>query len=71
MREDPEVVFLSETILTASKLDKVHRRCNFHGVVCVDAIGRSGGLAPMWKEEIQVHLKSFSKYHIDTEVTNQ
>ncbi|XVF81719.1 hypothetical protein PTKIN_Ptkin15bG0178200 [Pterospermum kingtungense] len=41
------------------------------GLVGVDARGRSGGLAMMWKEGVNLTLTSYSKYHIDTEIEDQ
>ncbi|XVF50977.1 hypothetical protein PTKIN_Ptkin04bG0146800 [Pterospermum kingtungense] len=69
-REDPDVVFLCETIKQVANLENLKRRCNMYGLVGVDAVGRSGGLAMMWKEDIDLKLMSYSKFHIDMEVTD-
>ncbi|XVF40778.1 hypothetical protein PTKIN_Ptkin01aG0143100 [Pterospermum kingtungense] len=46
-------------------------KCNMSGMVGVNAIGRSGGLVMMWKEEILLNLLRYSKNHIDMDVTDQ
>ncbi|XVF82826.1 hypothetical protein PTKIN_Ptkin16aG0081500 [Pterospermum kingtungense] len=71
LREGPEVVLLSETSVKDDKLDRVRRRCNYNSVIGVDVEGRSGGLALMWKDKVEVELRSFSKYHIDGEVSDK
>ncbi|XVF61257.1 hypothetical protein PTKIN_Ptkin08bG0115700 [Pterospermum kingtungense] len=68
--KDPDVVFLSETIKRVSQLENLRRRCNMYGLVGVDIVRRSGGLAMMWKEDVVLTLKSYFKYHIDMEVTD-
>ncbi|PPS00757.1 hypothetical protein GOBAR_AA19910 [Gossypium barbadense] len=35
------------------------------GCLAVNAIGKSGGLAMMWKESIKVEIKNYSNNHID------
>jgi hypothetical protein len=35
-------------------------------MVTVDSEGASGGLALFWKKEVDITVKSFSKYHIDS-----
>lgn len=64
-REGPGVVFLSETILKGNKVDSLKRRCNFYFVFSVDAEGRSGGLILMWKADVEVTLRNYSKNHVN------
>jgi hypothetical protein len=35
-------------------------------LVTVDSVGTSGGLALFWRRGIELKVKSFSKYHIDS-----
>ena len=64
-KEDPHVVFLSETKLHDSKIDRVKRCCGMDACIGVSANGKSGGLAMMWKKEAKLHMLSFSVNHID------
>ncbi|KAA3462681.1 reverse transcriptase [Gossypium australe] len=45
-------------------MERVQRRCGFMCGVEVEAEGSRGGLCLAWKEDIQVNLRSFSKWHI-------
>ncbi|XVF36998.1 hypothetical protein REPUB_Repub19eG0107000 [Reevesia pubescens] len=69
-REDPDVIFLSETIITVDKLEGIRHKYGTYSIFGVDPIGRSGGLAMIWKNEVDMVLSSFSKYHIDMDITD-
>lgn len=64
---NPELVFLSETRCSVSYLESLKAKWNYHGIV-VDKVGLSGGLALLWRKEVDARLLSFSQNHIDTEV---
>lgn len=46
-------------------MDRVKNLVGFEGSFAVDVIGRSGGLALLWRNEGEVSKNSFSKNHID------
>ncbi|XVE83785.1 hypothetical protein DITRI_Ditri16bG0114600 [Diplodiscus trichospermus] len=69
-KKDPDVLFLSETIQKSCKLDKIRVQYNLHGLFCVDPMGQSGGLAMLWKEQVDLRITSFSKNHIDVEIVD-
>lgn len=50
-------------------MEKVRLKLGFAGMVVVEARGRSGGLAMLWKEGDQAKLLSFSQNHIDMEIS--
>ncbi|XP_074356168.1 uncharacterized protein LOC141695859 [Apium graveolens] len=52
-------------------MEEVRNKLDFQGLLVVEAQGRSGCLALLWKESDQVKLLSFSNYHIDVEVNIQ
>lgn len=60
----PDVVFLSETKGTSYDVELMKSRWKLHGI-SVDKIGQSGGLALLWKKDVEVQIKSFSSHHID------
>ena len=62
------VVFLCETKLHEKELENVRRKCGMDSCFRVGSEGRSGGLATMWKHDITLSLRSFSKNHIDMEI---
>ncbi|KAA3458458.1 reverse transcriptase [Gossypium australe] len=51
--------------LNKQRMEKVRRRCGFDFGIEVEADGSKGGLCMAWKKELDVNLKSFSKWHID------
>ncbi|KAK1378358.1 Endo/exonuclease/phosphatase domain-containing protein [Heracleum sosnowskyi] len=51
-----------------SKMEWVHLKLGYQGMFVVDPIGRSGGLALLWKESEQVELLGFSQNHIDVKI---
>lgn len=67
-REAPSLVFLSETKLSSGEFYRIRDNLgDFHGLA-VDSMGRSGGLALLWRKDIDVVLSSMSVHHIDVVV---
>lgn len=50
-QEHPDVIFLYETMEAKSKLEYVQSKLNFEGLFVVDLVGRSEGIALLWKEK--------------------
>lgn len=67
-RERPKIVFLSETILNSDNVDMLRKQCNFNHAFKVDTVGRSDNLILIWKEEVEVSIIGFSKYHFEYNV---
>lgn len=67
-QKKPNFVFLCETLCRKEKMDSVCSKLGYEGVFVVDAQGRSGGLALLWRDVDQVSLRSYSQNHIDVEV---
>jgi len=67
-REAPDVLFIAETKHNGKWMDWLRWRLKMPNMVTVDSIGTSGGLALFWKREIDLSVKSMSKYHIDAVV---
>ena len=70
-REAPDVLFIAETKHNGKWMDWLRWRLKMPNMVTVDSIGTSGGLALFWKREIDLSVKSMSKYHIDAVVKEQ
>ncbi|KAL0285580.1 UNVERIFIED_CONTAM: hypothetical protein Scaly_2814500 [Sesamum calycinum] len=63
----PSLVFLAETKCKKSRIETIKRRFDLYGC-CVEAQGRSGGLALLWQKSLTVQLQSFGYHHIDATV---
>ncbi|XP_062088870.1 uncharacterized protein LOC133795435 [Humulus lupulus] len=46
-------------------MDSIKRSLGFEGLIVVDSIGQSGGLAFLWRHQEEAQLLSFSHSHID------
>ncbi|XP_074301224.1 uncharacterized protein LOC141632585 [Silene latifolia] len=68
-REAPTILFLCETKLSSRELRRVRER--FDGIygMEVDSVGRSGGLAMLWRKVIDCTFISASNHHMDFKVS--
>ncbi|XP_030929385.1 uncharacterized protein LOC115955407 [Quercus lobata] len=66
---DPDFVFLSETKLRMQSMERKKMSIGFTNGLVIPSHGRSGGLALLWRKEINVDVQSFSDRHIDAIVT--
>lgn len=46
----PTIVFLCETLCGKDMMERIRVKMGFQGLLVVEAQGRSGGLALLWKE---------------------
>ena len=65
---DPLLVFLAKTKVGESKLKGVRNKMAYTQGITVPSDGRSGGLALMWKEGMDICFKGCSNSHIDVVV---
>lgn len=56
MSEKPNCIFLCETLSNKKKMEPVREKLGFDGMIVVESIGRSGGLAILW-EEANIYAK--------------
>ena len=68
--EDPTLVFLCETKVTATQCLNLRSKLGFEGSDIQDCIGRKGGLILLWKSPMMVEIKSSSSSHIDVIITH-
>ncbi|XP_031124183.1 uncharacterized protein LOC116026896 [Ipomoea triloba] len=68
-RKKPEFVFLMETKAARIHAERLRVRLGFEGLFYVDSVGRSGGLALLWRKNNTTRLLSFSRNHVDIEVS--
>ncbi|XP_062103848.1 uncharacterized protein LOC133814961 [Humulus lupulus] len=67
-QKKPNFVFLCETLCKGERIKRIQYQLGFEGSLSVDAVGRSGGLALLWKHKEEIHLLSYSLNHIDVVV---
>ncbi|XP_074297333.1 uncharacterized protein LOC141628043 [Silene latifolia] len=67
-REAPAILFLCETKLCGRDMRRVREKLDGYYGIEVDSMGRAGGLAFMWKKEVDCTLMTASLHHIDMTV---
>jgi exonuclease III len=65
----PTLVFLIETKLKAPQMETIKATMKFDNVFTVDCVGRSGGMALLWKSEFSVDIQNYSRRHINVIVS--
>lgn len=65
----PAVVFLMETMIDNNRVEAIRAKMKYEGLFAVAGLGHGGGLALLWKHTNTVQIKSYSKNHIDTEIS--
>jgi exonuclease III len=64
--KQPKMVFLMETKLRQNKMEVIKLKAGFDNVFTVNCVGRSGGLALLWKNEMEVTIQNYNRRHIST-----
>lgn len=64
----PNLVFLMETKKKNSYIEKIRCRLKFENMFLVPRRHLSGGLALFWRNELDLHICTFSPHHIDVVV---
>lgn len=59
-----------ETKIDKFRLDHIRCRLGFKNGFVVDREGIGGGLVLWWHEEVDLHIRNFSKFHIDAWISN-
>jgi len=65
-KEDPDVLFLSETKHDKRWMEGLRWKLNMTNMVVKDSVGAKGGLALFWKKGVDLRVLSWSRYHIDS-----
>lgn len=64
----PEIIFLSETENKRRYIEGLVEKFGFHDVKTVEPLGKSGGLAVMWKDNCKIEVLQANKRIIDMKV---
>lgn len=65
---NPILLFLSETLVTSDVISEVSRRFGFSDFFAIDVVGRSGGLAVLWRSNITCTVIGSSSNYIDVHI---
>jgi hypothetical protein len=64
----PNFVFLIETLCSKKRLEYIRVKLGFTGLFVVDPVGKSGGLALLWKDERTLEIYNYSRRHINATI---
>lgn len=67
----PNFVFLIETLCKREAMEKIICKLGFEGLFVVNPVGRSGGLALLWKENFFLEIFNYSRQHINAIIRNE
>lgn len=70
-RWDPMIVFLSETKVRKSGMKRIKRKLENYDGLIVPSDGQSGGIAMLWKKDINLNIMGYSKNYIDAIIIEQ
>lgn len=62
------VIFLMETLAKNNRMQDIKRKLGWNGCFTMEPLGRGGGLALLWKENISVTVLSYPQNHIDSQI---
>ena len=65
-RQDPKIVFLMETVLEKTSMERIGRRMKFHNIFAFPQVNRGGGLALLWRDDISLDVQTYSDRYIDS-----
>ena len=66
----PNFLFLMETKRSKIKMEVIRSQLGYAGMFVVDPVGKSGGLALLWREVNELEIQNYSRRHINAIVTN-
>lgn len=64
MKERPDVFFLQKTKVRSSSFSSNKFKFGFPNAFVVDCVGKSGGLALLWKDDVDFEVSSYFPNHI-------
>jgi hypothetical protein len=64
----PKMVFLMETKLRKERMEKIRCKLGFQNLFAMDSVGKGGGLALLWGEEVVVEIQNYRCRHINGKV---
>ncbi|KAK9984457.1 hypothetical protein SO802_033982 [Lithocarpus litseifolius] len=66
MREKaPNILFLIETKQTVEEMRRVQGELHYDSMLAISCLGRKGGLAMLWNNDVDLHIQTYTQNHID------
>ena len=66
----PNFLFFMETKRSKIKMEAIRSQLGYVGMFVVELVGKSGGLALLWREVDELEIQNYSRRHINAIVTN-
>ena len=51
---NPEIIFIAESKVKVAKFNHIKAKFDYDSMVCVDSVGRVGGLALLWRKDVDL-----------------
>lgn len=64
----PTIMLLMKTKCSISKIKTISSKLGFLNYFTIDIVGQKGGLAMMWKDDVNLEILNYSRRHINTKV---
>jgi hypothetical protein len=61
----PDFIFLSKTLSKDKRMESIREALKYDACLAIDVEGRSGGLAVMWKNNINCRVINFSRNFVN------
>ena len=66
MREKaPNILFVMETKQTVEEMRGVQGELHYDSMLAISCLGRRGGLAMLWNNDLDLHIQTYTQNHID------
>ena len=65
-----KVLFLMETKQSMDEMQHIQEGLPYRCMLAISSIRKSGGLALLWMEEVDLHVQTFTLNHIDALILN-
>lgn len=66
----PNILFLMETLSNKERIKHLCGKLGFSNFWAVDCVGRSGGVALLWKSNVKCEVFNSDSNFIDAQITN-
>jgi hypothetical protein len=67
----PCFIFLIETLCMHKQMEKIRSLLGFEGLFVMNPVGRSGGLAILWKRKNSLEIFNYSRFHINAVISEE
>ena len=61
----PNVLFLMETKQIVDEMKKIQVDLHYDSMLAIPCVRRANGLAMLWKDDVDLHVQTYSLNHID------